>query len=118
MNNSTQDRNRQPKGRPTGGQFAEQTRSASGIALPAGEGREELPEVMVDVTWQVWSDSDHAVDVGSASFDLAPFIAETPPDRRITEFGDPGEPGVLDYRVTQAQQRGLIGSHDGPFDAR
>lgn len=45
-------------------------------------------------------------------------IEATPPDRRITEFGDPGEPGVLDYWVTQAQQRGLIGSHPGPFDAR
>lgn len=33
MNTHTQDRARQPKGRPTGGQFAEEAKSASGIAL-------------------------------------------------------------------------------------
>ena len=109
---------RQKPGQPTGGQFAEKERGASGLALaPAAQEEDELPEVIVNVTWQVWNDRDEAVDVGHDSFDIAPLIAETPVDRRITEFGSPEEPGSLDYWVERAQERGLLEKHDGPFYA-
>lgn len=52
MSINARDRARQPQGRPTGGQFAEETKAASGIALPSGQADQHVHEGRTAAQWR------------------------------------------------------------------
>lgn len=100
--------NRQPPGRPTGGEYAPTERAEPSVTLaqPA-----ERP-IKAIVNLQVWRD-DYAMDVGTAEFDAAPILASlTREQRRAIADGDHGEADVL---FEEARRLGLAPAHDGPF---
>jgi len=111
-------RTRQPAGRPTGGQFAPEARPDASVSLDVAAADPEIPEVTVAVDYQVWDENDNAVRVATHSFDLGPYIAQTPPGERFTEFaGASPDLGGLDYWVGEAIARGDLPPHEGPFSA-
>src|SRR5690625_7645794 len=95
MSINARDRARQPQGRPTGGQFAEETKAASGIALPAGQADQHVHEGRTAAQWRQeaaqtlgrsadsWQRSDNdgfltqwAADTIARKYDLQAEIAE------------------------------------------